>query len=158
MRARIRLSIVLPIYNAGSTIVACMTSALVQLPECAELICIDDGSTDDSLEQARRVATDFPALGQRVLFFSKSNEGLSVARNFGVARARGAYIGFLDADDMLAATYCARVLAALDACPGVSIVCFNACVFEETLQDGVTNRLLVTHATQGAYRVASKRP
>ena len=90
------VSILIHCYNAGRWLAATIESALQQTWPDKEIIVIDDGSRDESLAVARC----FEARGVRVL--DQPNAGASAARNAGLLAARGQYIQFLDADDLLA--------------------------------------------------------
>ena len=90
------VSIIIPCYNSEAWVAAALESALQQTWPEKEIIVINDGSRDDSLAVARR----FEARGVRVL--DQPNAGASAARNTGLRAARGHYIQFLDADDLLA--------------------------------------------------------
>jgi cellulose synthase/poly-beta-1,6-N-acetylglucosamine synthase-like glycosyltransferase len=87
-------SVVLPLYNKAPTIVAAIESVLVQSHRALEAIVIDDGSTDDSAERVLRIADP------RVRMIRQANQGVSCARNAGIAAARGELVCFLDADDV----------------------------------------------------------
>ncbi len=101
------ISVVIPCHNAASWLPTTLDSALAQTyPDC-EVIVINDGSRDDSLEVARA----YERRGVRVL--DQPNRGAAAARNTGLRHARGAYIQFLDADDQLAPDKIARQLALL---------------------------------------------
>lgn len=89
------LSVVIPCYNASSTIEECVLSVMNQSLNDLEIIVVDDGSTDDSLDICRRLAEE----DDRVFVYTKKNAGQGVARNFGMSRAAGKYIAFVDADD-----------------------------------------------------------
>jgi glycosyltransferase involved in cell wall biosynthesis len=89
------VSIIVPCFNAERWLRAAIESALSQLWSPTEVIVVDDGSTDRSLEIARR----FESRGVKIL--SQANRGASAARNAGLAAARGKFIQFLDADDLL---------------------------------------------------------
>lgn len=86
-------SVVIPLYNKEHYIVQALESVLVQTYRDFEVIVVDDGSKDRSLELARSVASE------KLRLLSQPNQGVSVARNTGIANARGEYIAFLDADD-----------------------------------------------------------
>lgn len=86
-------SIVMPTYNRAAFIDKAIASVLAQTFKDFELIVVDDGSTDDT---ATEVAKWKDA---RVKFFFKQNEERSIARNFGLSKATGEYINFLDSDD-----------------------------------------------------------
>lgn len=94
----ILLTVVIPAYNYASTLRRAVMSVVNQLGDKHELIVIDDGSTDETpglLDQLRKGMPD------QVRFFRKENGGASSARNLGIKEARGAYLVFLDADDLL---------------------------------------------------------
>lgn len=88
------VSIVIPCYNAGSWVGECIQSALDQTWSDTEIIVIDDGSTD----QSREVIASF---GDRIRHEFTTNQGGAAARNRGLELARGEWIQFLDADDVL---------------------------------------------------------
>ena len=90
------VSIIIPCYNAEPWLAAAVESALGQTWPATETIVVDDGSRDGSLALART----FEPRGVRVL--AQANRGAAAARNAGLAAARGAFIQFLDADDLLA--------------------------------------------------------
>jgi glycosyltransferase involved in cell wall biosynthesis len=88
------VSIIIPCYNGARFLRATLESALAQAHAPLEVIVIDDGSTDDS-------ATLAGSFGAPVRVIRQLNQGESVARNQGIAEARGDYLMFLDADDLL---------------------------------------------------------
>ena len=91
----IKVSVVMPIYNAGDYLTRAIGDILQQtLPEL-ELICVNDGSTDNSLS----IIKSFMKKDQRIKLINQQNAGTSVARNVGIEAAVGQYIIFLDADD-----------------------------------------------------------
>ena len=92
-----KISIVVPVYNAEDYLEACVGSVLKQNFKDFELILVDDGSRDGSLEICRSYA----AVDERVRVISKNNCGVSSARNAGMSHACGEYVLFLDSDDML---------------------------------------------------------
>lgn len=99
------ISVVIPLYNVRLFIGECLRSLVSQTFEDFEAICIDDGSTDDTLA----VAQEAVAGDGRFAFVSQENAGQSAARNVGIDRASGTYILFLDSDDY----YERRTLATL---------------------------------------------
>ena len=88
-----RFSVVIPLYNKGIHVVHALESVLAQTFEDFEILVVDDGSKDDSLQYAKSV--DSP----KVRVFHQENQGVSVARNVGIENAKGEYIAFLDDDD-----------------------------------------------------------
>lgn len=90
------ISVILPIYAVEDFIGECVESLLAQTFSDFEVVCIDDGSPDDSVAVAQRIVGD----DGRFRFFSQENAGLSVARNHGLDEAHGTYVLFLDSDDL----------------------------------------------------------
>lgn len=93
------ISVIIPAYNAAKTIVCCVESLLSQTYQDWELIIMDDGSTDNTLD----VCQSFQ--DKRIQVYHKPNGGVSSARNYGMTYAKGEYIAFVDADDYLEPMY-----------------------------------------------------
>jgi glycosyltransferase involved in cell wall biosynthesis len=91
----IKVSVIMPVYNARDFLAPAIDSVLGQTLREIELICIDDGSTDGSLD----ILKEYRANDERVRIVTETNAGPAIARNNGIRRARGEYIAFLDADD-----------------------------------------------------------
>lgn len=92
----IKISVIVPIYNAEQYLEQCLDSIVSQTLKDIEIILIDDGSTDGSAEICKKYLAD-----SRVSYYRKENEGLAAARDDGMMRANGEYIGFVDSDDWL---------------------------------------------------------
>jgi glycosyltransferase involved in cell wall biosynthesis len=103
------VSIIIPCYNAEAWLAAAIESALAQEGADLDIIVVNDGSRDRSLEIARR----YEARGVRII--DQANGGAAAARNAGLKAARGAYLQFLDADDLLAPDKIVRQLEQLGA-------------------------------------------
>jgi glycosyltransferase involved in cell wall biosynthesis len=89
------VSIIIPVYNAEKYLSQAIVSALQQTWQNIEVVIVDDGSTDTSLFIAKQYESD------RVKVFTQANKAASAARNNGLRHAKGEYIQFLDADDLL---------------------------------------------------------
>jgi glycosyltransferase involved in cell wall biosynthesis len=89
------VSIIIPVYNAGKYLEETIISAIEQTWENKEIIIVDDGSTDNSLAIAKNHRNGW------IKVFSQQNKGAGAARNSGLKEAKGKYIQFLDADDLL---------------------------------------------------------
>ncbi|WP_139653418.1 glycosyltransferase family 2 protein [Raoultibacter phocaeensis] len=89
------VSVVVPAYNVGTYIDQCLTSIKGQTYANLEIIVVDDGSTDDTLEHVRNHAIE----DARITVLTQENRYAGVARNYGLSHARGEYVAFLDADD-----------------------------------------------------------
>ena len=94
-----KFSLIIPVYNTAEYLADCLNSCMNQhnmaLGRDYEIICVNDGSTDDSLDIIRRVA----ATDTRIKVIVQKNSGVSVARNHGLDEAKGEWIGFIDSDD-----------------------------------------------------------
>lgn len=88
------VSIILPVFNGRDTILRAVNSVLAQTHQNLELIVVDDGSTDDTLALLSTIQDD------RLRVLSQQNQGVATARNLAFAHAHGAWIGFIDADDV----------------------------------------------------------
>lgn len=97
-----KVSIIIPIYNTGKYLIPCLESAIDQSLREIEIICVNDGSTDGSLE----VIKEFKKKDPRIVLVDKPNGGVSTARNTGLDIAKGEYIRFLDGDDRLPPDAC----------------------------------------------------
>lgn len=90
-------SIILPTFNRAKWLRTSIQSILAQEFTDYEVIVVDDGSTDDSGEVVNKLSEFHP----QIRYFYKQNEERSIARNFGISKATGRYVGFLDSDDKL---------------------------------------------------------
>ena len=110
------ISIIVPIYNAQTTLPRCVESILAQTFEDFELILIDDGSTDKSAEISER----YTSIDSRVYYYYKNNGGVSSARNLGLFYAQGIWVTFVDSDDAIGKDYLLNLYE--NAKEGVDIV------------------------------------
>ncbi|MBQ8381238.1 MAG: glycosyltransferase family 2 protein [Clostridia bacterium] len=92
---KVTVTVVIPVYNAYDFIRPCMDSVLDQTFRDIEVICVDDGSTDHTLD----ILKEYQKADTRVRIVTETNAGPAMARNAGLKRARGEYVIFLDADD-----------------------------------------------------------
>ena len=91
------ISLIMPCYNSADYIVATVNGVFKQSFSDFELIIINDGSSDSSLEYLQQLSNRYPKLR----YFSQTNQGAGAARNYGISEAQGEFIAFLDADDSL---------------------------------------------------------
>ena len=119
-----KFSIIIPVYNVEDYLSPCLDSVINQTLRDIEIICVDDGSRDNSLE----ILNIYKKCDRRITIISKDNGGLSSARNTGLKHAHGDYILFLDSDDCIALNTCERLYAeVLERRP--EIIVFGAKIF-----------------------------
>lgn len=99
-----KVSIVIPIYNVERYVEKCILSVLKQDYDNLEIILVNDGSTDKSGAIAREIAMK----DKRIKYFEKENGGLSSARNYGLDKATGEFIAFVDSDDWIEEDYVSK--------------------------------------------------
>ncbi|HFI0654920.1 TPA: glycosyltransferase family 2 protein, partial [Streptococcus suis] len=103
------VSIIVPIYNVEKFLPRCIESICNQTYENIEILLINDGSTDGS----EQICMDFMKRDSRIRYFLKENGGLSDARNYGIERACGKYLAFIDSDDFVESDFILRLYDAL---------------------------------------------
>lgn len=113
------ISIILPIYNGEKWIKRCLDSILKQTYKNFEVIIINDGSSDNSLEICNMYASN----DSRIKIISKENEGVSKARNKGINSANGEYIQFVDCDDWIEQNACEEMLKCMDKEKSDLVIC-----------------------------------
>lgn len=106
-----KISFIVPVYNAEPYLDTCIDSIIGQDYQNTEIIIINDGSSDNSFEIARRLASK----DNRVQLLTQSNKGASAARNLGLEIATGDWIVFVDADDWIDSDFCQVLNAGCDA-------------------------------------------
>ncbi len=92
-----KISVIIPVYNVEKYLRECLDSVVNQTLKDIEIICVNDGSTDNSLE----ILKEYEKQDSRIKIIDKKNEGAGVARNHGLQIASGKYIYFMDSDDFL---------------------------------------------------------
>lgn len=117
------ISVIIPAYNVAAYIGETLDSLLAQTYTDYEAVIVNDGSTDDT-EQV--IASYRELLGDRLVYVKQSNGGLANARNAGLRVARGRYIALLDADDLWAPEFLAKMLTLLESDPTLDLVFPNA--------------------------------
>lgn len=151
-----KISVIVPVYNGEKYIEGCLKCLHRQGIADAdmEIILVNDGSTDQSLETAQKEAS----LYRNVMVLNKSNGGLSDTRNYGMQYAQGEYIYFIDVDDLLTENALSKILKeAFDE--KADMVVFNS----ENVRDGLDVKYLMNEISQkdmmpGHYQSRSLKP
>ena len=112
------VSVVTPVYNQAQYLAATMASVVAQDYPALEYIVIDDGSSDDSLIVARRIAQAHPG---RVTVLTQANAGQAATLNRGWSMSSGAFVGYLSSDDTLDPAAISELVSALQRWPECSV-------------------------------------
>lgn len=120
------ISIIIPFYNAEKYMRRCLDSVLAQTFTDFEVICVDDGSKDNTYQ----ILQDYAKKDNRVKAYTQANGGPSAARRTALAKATGTYLMFCDCDDWYEPNMCQTLFDAIEQ-NGVDVVCCNAQVIDE---------------------------
>lgn len=130
-----KISIIVPVYNSEEYLLKCLDSLIYQTYENLEIICINDGSTDNS----QKILEEYKAKDSRIRVYEQPNKGQSAARNYAMTIATGEYVSFVDSDDWVLLTLY-KTFAELNYCRNVDIFNFNAESYLEKTEDVFTNK------------------
>ena len=123
-----KVSVIIPVYNAEKFLSRCIDSVLQQTHQNLEIILIDDGSSDKSLQ----ICCTYAEIDSRVVVLHHENHGVSYTRNCGLNTATGEYITFIDADDWVEAEYVESLLLSIR----MYHVEIAMCGYDEAYNDG----------------------
>lgn len=124
-----KISAILPVYNVSAYLARCLDSILAANYQNLEIICVNDGSTDRSLEILR----DYAGKDDRFVVIDQPNGGVSAARSAGIDRATGEYLSFIDPDDLIHPRYFETLLLAAEKTNADYVIGTHRSVPEEEL-------------------------
>ncbi len=149
----VKLSLIIPIYKVEKYIVECLESVCCQLVEGVEVILVNDGTPDRSMEMAKDyINNKYYHHLSRFIFIDQENQGQSVARNVALKKAVGDYIAFLDSDDVIVENYLETLLPLLN---GIDVIQFKSARFSDNTSD-LTNFNVGVIKEQGVYENSRK--
>lgn len=119
MEKKTLITVIIPVYNIQEYIGACMKSVLAQTYRNLQILAVNDGSTDHSREILEKYASE----DSRITILDQENGGLSDARNYGLTKAEGEYVCFVDGDDTIAPTYAEDLLLMVQSLTADIAVC-----------------------------------
>lgn len=122
------ITIIVPVYNVERQITRCIKSLLEQTYENIEILLVDDGSTDQSLEICKK----YEKVDNRINVITKKNGGVSSARNCGIKNAKGKYVCFFDSDDWVDKDICKKLMTRAKETNAQMVICG----FSEINEDG----------------------
>lgn len=136
-----KITVIIPVYNVENYLERCLKSILYNTYTNLEIICVNDGSTDNS----KKILEDYSQRDKRVVVINKKNAGVSSARNAGIKIATGEYIAFVDSDDWIHEKYFEYLIRGIDTADLV------ICNYIRSYKSGSVE-------TDDAYRVQSISP
>lgn len=129
-----KISIVLPVYNTGEYLNKGIESLLKQTLKDIEIICVNDGSTDNSLQ----ILLDYQNKDNRIVVVSQKNCGAGVARNSGLKIAKGKYVIFLDPDDFFELNMLEKLYLRME------LTNAEVCIFQGFYYDNKTKEIITS--------------
>lgn len=129
-----KISIIIPVFNGENYIEKCLKTVINQTLRDIEIIIINDGSTDESI----KVINKYKDMDNRIIVINQKNSGQSVARNNGIKRASGEYIGFVDADDWIRTDMYENMYKLAKENNADVVVCAHDKVFDKA-ENNITN-------------------
>ena len=134
------ISIIVPIFNAEEFLSECIESLCNQTYYNIEIILVNDGSTDKSLD----VCYTYKEKDNRIKIINQLNQGVSTARNIGIDIAKGTYVTFVDSDDYVAKDYCEKMLSVMEKYD-TDFVYFGQYSFYENRVEKIRTRIADGH-------------
>lgn len=151
------VSVILPVYNTAFYLTKCLDSIIRQTFKNIEIICVNDGSTDE----CPAILKDFAARDKRVKIINQENRGLAVSRNVGIEAAKGRYITFVDSDDWILPEMLELMVNAVENNP-VDFVVAGAEAFADTPEElprtEEINKWLYTTCEEGIHVISRNMP
>ncbi|MBQ6144122.1 MAG: glycosyltransferase [Clostridia bacterium] len=130
-----KVSAVVPVYNSAEYLPQCLESIINQSLNDIEIICVNDGSTDNSLDILKEYKNKDP----RVVIVDKPNGGVSSARNAGLKAAKGKYVEFIDSDDLINVETFKNLFEEAEACDA-DIVTFEKTWFNKNAEPNINQK------------------
>ena len=125
------ISIIVPVYNSELYINRCLDSLLKQTYKNIEIVIVDDGSKDNSLQLIK----DYANKDSRIKVYTQSNQGPSVARNTGLDNSTGKYIMFVDADDFIDKNMVANMVEVIKDDKNTLVLCDNSEIWANEIEE-----------------------
>lgn len=144
------LSVIIPVYNTEKYLVKCLDSVISQTLKNIEIICINDGSTDNSLAFLQQ----YNEIDKRIRIIDKKNGGLSSARNIGIENAKGRYITFVDSDDFVELDTYEKAIEKFNK-PEVDLVYFSTNIIIENNLSRMQDERYFEHKYKGFIKLSN---
>ena len=154
-----KVSVIVPVYNAGNYIEKCLESLRSQTLDDIEIIFVDDHGSDDSIDKIVSFIDGYSGNKTFLLTSTERNSGPGAARNVGIELAKGEYVAFVDSDDYVEPTYCEELYKAATFA-GADLACCDIQIGEEEKQNADVSdkqyflKHFVSYFTTFAYKKA----
>lgn len=129
-----KISIIVPVYNSGRYIDACLQSLAGQTVDDIEVILVDDHGNDDSMDRVRTFISEYNGRKLFVCAETPENSGPGAARNVGIGLAKGEYVAFVDSDDYVEPTFCEELYNAAEVA-GADMACCDIRIRDDVKQN-----------------------
>jgi len=147
------VSIIVPVYNVKAYLNSCIESLVTQTIRDIQIIIVDDGSTDGSSE----ICEAWKKKDSRILVIHQGNSGVSVARNQGLAYSLGKYVGFVDADDIIANDFYEKMVNVAEKNESDGAFCGYCCVYDNGTKREINPFMIETITAEDAVYECCKR-
>ena len=148
VKAMVKVSVIIPVYNARDFIIPCVESLVNQTLDDLELIFVDDHGTDDSIAAVRQYLEAYSGKKQFRFLETSVNSGPGVARNVGIEAASGEYVAFVDSDDWVELDYCESLYKAASR-KNADLCCCN--LRKENIRDGSSEEIANPKVSGGEF-------
>lgn len=128
------VSIIIPVYKVEKYLRQCMDSVVNQTLKNIEIICVHDGSPDNSLD----ILKEYAARDKRIIIIDQENQGLSMSRNNGLKIARGKYVLFVDSDDWIDLDCCKKLYSKIKK-SDADICLYSLCKYDDSTGEFITD-------------------
>ena len=143
-----KVSLIVPVYNVAEYLPSCLNALIRQTYKNIEIILINDGSNDNSLE----ILSSFAEKDFRIKVFNNKNHGVSYTRNFGVENSTGDYITFVDSDDIVSQNYIEVLVNSLEVNNVDMSICSYSCFYQDfPIFSNSSNDEILTNELETAF-------
>lgn len=146
-----KISVIFPVYNTEKYLDIALGSLINQTFKDFEVIAVNDGSSDNSFE----LLSNYSKFDERIKVFSTQNNGLSQARNFGVSKAQGKYVTFIDSDDYVSPVFLERLYKNLESTKSDFVFCDSLKIAPETNEvsswDAISKKEIQAHTKKNFF-------
>ena len=143
-----KVSIIVPVYNTEKYLAKCLDSLVNQTLKDIEIIIVNDGSPDNSKKIALNYQKDYP---DKIKYYEQANGGQGAARNYGLTKATGEYVGYVDSDDYVNLNMFEKMYDKAKKEAADIVMCSHTVIYEESHNELVEKLFISRHKPLGTY-------